>query len=209
VPDLARIRSALAAHAPALLPLAGQRQAAVAVALADGAHGPELLFIERAEHPEDPWSGHMAFPGGRVDPGDPSPQAAAERETAEEVGLDLAGAERIGRLDDLEGRNAGRPAGLVISAFVYHVPAPPPLRPNYEVREALWVPVARLLEPARHVDYRHRRYGDAFPPYPGIVVGDPERQVIWGLTYRFLEIFFARIGAPLPDRWSELRRGAG
>jgi 8-oxo-dGTP pyrophosphatase MutT (NUDIX family) len=205
VRDIGSIARALATHPARLLPLGGQRQAAVALALAEGARGPELLFIERAEHPEDPWSGHMAFPGGRVDPGDPSPQAAAERETLEEVGLDLAAAEPIGRLDDLEGRNAGRPAGLVISAFVYRVPDPPPLRTNHEVREALWVPVAHLLEPARHVDYRHRRQGVAFPPYPGIVVGDPERQVIWGLTYRFLEIFCARIGAPLPDRWQHLR----
>jgi 8-oxo-dGTP pyrophosphatase MutT (NUDIX family) len=205
VPDLARIRKALAEHRPELQPLAGQRQAAVALVLGDGEHGPELLFIERAEHPEDPWSGHMAFPGGRVDASDPSPQSAAERETAEEVGLDLAGAEWIGRLDDLEGRHAGRPAGLVVSAFVYHLTQPTPLVPNYEVREALWVPLRSLLEPERHVDYRHRLYGDAFPAYPGIVVGDPERQVVWGLTYRFVERFCELIGHPLPDRWERFR----
>ncbi len=207
MPDLPRIRTALAAHRPELLPLAGQRQAAVAVVLSEGERGPELLFIERAEHPEDPWSGHMAFPGGRVDPTDPTPRHAAERETHEEVGVDLRAAERIGRLDDVEGRHAGRPAGLVISAFVYELPEPAPLLPNHEVRAALWVPLRLLFDPARHVDYRHRRYGDAFPAYPGIVVGDPERQVVWGLTYRFLERFCALVGHPLPDRWQRVHAG--
>ena len=201
MPDLDLIRKALEGHRPRLRP-AG-RQAAVALVLRGGGAGPEILFIERAEHPEDPWSGHMAFPGGRVDPGDPSPRSAAERETAEEVGLDLAQAEVLGRLDDLEGRHAGRPAGLVISAFVYHVADPPRLRPNQEVREALWVPVRQVLDPARHVDFRFPRYPRSMPAFPGIVVGDPERHVVWGLTYRFLERFFEIVGRPLP------RRGGG
>ena len=198
MPDLDLIRKALEGHRPRLRP--AERQAAVALVLRGGAAGPEILFIERAEHPEDPWSGHMAFPGGRVDPGDPSPRSAAERETAEEVGLDLAGAEVLGRLDDLEGRHAGRPAGLVISAFVYHVGDPPRLRPNQEVREALWVPVRQVLDPERHIDFRFPRYPESMPAFPGIVVGDPERHVVWGLTYRFLERFFEIVGRPLPPR---------
>lgn len=198
MPDLDLIRKALEGHRPRLRP--AERQAAVALVLRGGAAGPEILFIERAEHPEDPWSGHMAFPGGRVDPGDPSPRSAAERETAEEVGLDLAGAEVLGRLDDLEGRHAGRPAGLVISAFVYHVGDPPRLRPNQEVREALWVPVRQVLDPERHIDFRFPRYPESMPAYPGIVVGDPDRHVVWGLTYRFLERFFEIVGRPLPPR---------
>jgi hypothetical protein len=43
------------------------------------------------------------------------------------------------------------------------------------------------------------------PPYPGIVVGDPVRHVVWGLTYRFLEVFFEIVGRPLADRWGTLR----
>lgn len=205
MPDLERIRAALEGRAPR--EIAAPRRAAVAVVLREAEPGPELLFIERAEHPTDPWSGQMAFPGGRVDPSDRTPRAAAERETAEEVGLDLAGARRLGRLDDLEGRHAGRSGGLVISAFVYGVSDPPAPRPNYEVREALWVPVGHLLDPERHVDYRFPRYPRTLPPYPGIVVGHPERQVVWGLTYRFLEGLFDALGTPLPER--RARAGLG
>src|SRR4051812_3842337 len=57
------------------------RRAAVAAILRDAAEGPEILFIRRAEHPQDPWSGHMAFPGGREEPGDADLLETAIRET--------------------------------------------------------------------------------------------------------------------------------
>jgi 8-oxo-dGTP pyrophosphatase MutT (NUDIX family) len=193
------IRQGLRAYAPDLRE--APRRAAVAMVLRGEPGSTEVLFIERAEHPLDPWSGHMAFPGGRVDPGDASPRNAAERETLEEVGLSLDGAEHLGQLDDLEGRHAGRPAGLVISGFVYHLSETQPLDINQEVREALWVPVRDLHLPERHVDFRFPRLPDDMQAFPGIVVGHPERQVVWGLTYRFLEIFFEAVGRPLADRW--------
>ena len=203
MPDLDRIRAALAAHGPQLK--SAPRHAAVAMVLRGAPAALEVLFIERAEHPNDPWSGHMAFPGGRVDPGDAGPRAAAERETLEEVGLSLEGAERLGQLDDLEGRQAGRPAGLAISGFVYHLPETPELELNHEVREVLWISLRELQAGERHVDFRFPSYPEAMPPYPGIVVGHPVRHVVWGLTYRFLEVFFEIVGRPLPDRWGTLR----
>jgi len=190
------VRSAFARHQPKVLDDPARPRAAVAVVLRNAAHGPDVLMIERAQHPEDPWSGHMAFPGGRVDPGDPDARAAAERETLEEVGLSLAGAESLGRLDDIEGRHAGRPLPLVISAWLYHVARPGPLAPNHEVQTTLWVPLTRLVDPAQRVEYPTPIGG-----YPGILVGEPDRHVVWGLTYRFLEIFFERLGTPLPERW--------
>src|SRR5262245_60572379 len=119
-------RAFSAAHEPLELASAEARRAAVAMVLANQPEGPSVLFIERASHPGDPWSGHMAFPGGRVDPGDAHPREAAERETLEEVGLSLRGAERIGRLDDKHG-NPRIQASLLISGFVYALPEPAPL----------------------------------------------------------------------------------
>jgi len=193
-PSLAEIRQALGAHAPRIIrPTA--KHAAVAAVLHESGSGPELLFIERAEHPDDPWSGHMAFPGGRVDPGDATPQHAAERETLEEVGLDLAHAERLGRLDDVEGAPPGFDS-LVVSAFVYHLPRRVGATLNHEVSDALWVPTATLLDTSRHVPFYWPRE-QRETHYPGILVGRPERHVVWGLTYRFLELFFTAVGRPL------------
>lgn len=200
MPSLDEIRRVLAAHDPIELAVDGRPQAAVAVVLRDAQGAPELLLIERARRGGDPWSGHMAFPGGRIDPTDSDPRSAAERETLEEVGVRLARAESLGQLDDLQGHHAAGVPQMVISAFVYHAPDPEPLVPNYEVRDAFWFPLASLLDPKRHVDYPLRHMGGGC--YPGILVGVPERQVVWGLTYRFLEILFQILGRPLPDRWS-------
>lgn len=193
-PELPEIRRILADHTPRVrTPTA--THAAVAVVLHHTARDTELLFIERAEHPHDPWSGHMAFPGGRVDPGDATPRHAAERETREEVGLDLAGAELLGRLDDVEGAPQGFDP-LVVSAFVYHLERRVPPTLNYEVRDALWVPVGALVDANRRVPFYWPR-AQRETHYPGILVGQPDRHVVWGLTYHFLEIFFTALGRQL------------
>lgn len=177
-------------------------RAAVAVILRDGPRADsEVLLIERALKEGDPWSGHMAFPGGRQDPTDPTARVTAEREAFEEVGLDLRPAELLGRLDDLEGRQAGRRVGLVISAFVYHLPEPPPLVVcSQEVQSAFWVPLRELADPARQVDYQFE-HEIGLLSMPGIRVGESAGHVVWGLTYRFLEMFLSLLGHPLPERW--------
>jgi 8-oxo-dGTP pyrophosphatase MutT (NUDIX family) len=188
------IRRSFGEYAPRILSAEECQKAAVAVVLREGEdRRPQALFIKRAHHPADPWSGHMAFPGGRIDLADATIRSAAERETLEEVGLSLAEAERLGRLDDLEGlKGGGRSAGIVISAFVYHHRSPGPLRVNHEVEEAFWVSLSALSDPARRVEYTHPLLGAE--TYPGILVGDPDRHVVWGLTYRFVEIFLAVAG---------------
>jgi 8-oxo-dGTP pyrophosphatase MutT (NUDIX family) len=204
VPRIDEIRRALSAYDPVLTQREFERRASVALVLRDGAEGgSEILFIERAEKDGDPWSGHMAFPGGRVDLPGESPEEAAIRETLEEVGLVLAPGGKLGRLDDLEGRHAGRPPGMLISAFVYHFDAPGELVPQQsEVREAFWVPVRELVLPERQVRRVFRGTGSF--EFPGIVVGEPDRHVVWGLTYRFLEVFFRAIGRPFPDPWADV-----
>ena len=199
------IRKRLAEFEAEELDVTGRRQAAVALILRESDAGPEVLFIERARREGDPWSGHMAFPGGRLEPHDPHIRATAERETVEEVGLSLEGASHLGHLGDVLG-NPRVETALVISAHAYEVPreVPPLTLEQSEVADALWFPVADLHDPQRHVHF-------ATPPlerarFPGIEVGVPERQVVWGLTYRFLDIFLGALGRPLPDRWGELRR---
>jgi len=201
MPSVAEIERALRRRPGQRLDHAGTRRAAVAMVLRPADAGPDVLFIERARHEGDPWSGHMAFPGGRVDPGDADARTAAERETLEEVGLSLRRARLLGRLDDKQGNPRTRPA-LVISAFVYALSESQELVLNHEVEEAFWFPVRRLLEPRNHVLYPAR---DSLE-FPGIQVGRPDRHVVWGLTYSFLESFFEVLGRPLPDRWTPSMR---
>jgi 8-oxo-dGTP pyrophosphatase MutT (NUDIX family) len=203
MPQLAEIRLALSRHEPEVLPAVARNHAAVALVLREANRGPEVLFIERARREGDPWSGHMAFPGGRIEPHDNGARDAAERETYEEVGLSLETAETLGRLADLRGRHAGKPGGaMVISAFVYHAVDPQPLRLNYEVEHAFWFPVASLLDEERHVEYRAASRSEV--RFPGICVGERDRHVVWGLTYRFLEVFLEVSGRPLRNRWDGL-----
>src|SRR5438105_2270539 len=101
--SMRHIRAALGGHAHRRIPAEGMmKKAAVAAIVRERNAELELLFIRRAEHPQDPWSGHMAFPGGRVDHDDPDALAAAVRETREELGLDLGvHGEKLGELSHL------------------------------------------------------------------------------------------------------------
>jgi len=186
----------LSGREPMLLEAGARQWAAVALVLTDRAGSLDLLLIERAQRAGDPWSGQMAFPGGRVDPGDATARAAAERETLEEVGLSLAGSELLGRLDDLPGRP--RPASeFAVSAFVFYASAPGPLALNDEVSDAFWFPLEALAERERRID--HPVGGVVKQSFPGILVGEPGRHVVWGLTYRFLDRFMRMLGQPLPE----------
>ena len=88
------IEARLAAASPVLDVKDVRMAAAVALVLREVDGDLEALFIRRAEHDDDPWSGDLAFPGGRLDPGDADAQAAAERESREELSLDLSACPR-------------------------------------------------------------------------------------------------------------------
>lgn len=180
VPTINDFRMALEHHAPTDIPeFDGMTRAAVAAILRSEKAGPELLFIHRAEDSRDPWSGHMAFPGGKVDARDESPLAAALRETREEVGLDLeSDGLAIGRLSDVRAVGRGRPLSMVISPFVFELKTTPVLTPNHEVEDVVWVPVAFLAEHANRETMAYERYGMSLelPCYRY------DGHLIWGLT---------------------------
>jgi 8-oxo-dGTP pyrophosphatase MutT (NUDIX family) len=185
VPTLDEVRRALALRPPARLPGRLPRQAAVSIVLHEPGEGLEVLFIRRAERVGVLWSGHVAFPGGRVEPGEGLEEAAV-RETAEEVGLDLrSGAERLGALDEIPAIGRGRAVGLSIQPWVFALRAPPgPLRFSGEVASARWVRLADLLDPARLAPYPYVHEGRRLV-LPSL---DVEGLVIWGLTFRMVEM---------------------
>jgi 8-oxo-dGTP pyrophosphatase MutT (NUDIX family) len=151
----------------------------------------ELLFIKRAEVPHDPWSGHMAFPGGRHEPGDASLAETALRETREELGLDLRHGTLLGALDDLAPVSAHLPR-IVVRPFVVVMASPPPLVPSHEVAATFWEPVARLrssVAQATHVV----RLGGREAHYPAYRVGP---HLVWGMTERILRQLLTLFDAP-------------
>jgi len=154
-------------------------RAAVAAVLRPG---PDILFIRRAEHPKDPWSGHMAFPGGRRDPTDDSLEHTARRETFEEVGLDLGQGQLLGPLDDMP-TFAG---GLVVRPYVWLVEDPRPLTPNHEVSAVSWTSLSTLESGAHDTTYPLQWKGQHHE-FPGYDVGPG---IVWGLTYRMLHALF-------------------
>ena len=151
----------------------------------------ELLIIKRATFEGDPWSGHMALPGGRWEPGDPGLMHTATRETREETGIDLASeGDPMGRLEDVEPASPRLPP-MRIAPFVFGVPAATePVALNYEVEKAFWVPIGHLRDPETSATVRIRFSGfsKTFPSYA--VAGEH----VWGLTHRILTAFLARVG---------------
>lgn len=182
------IRQRLAEYSAQRLVVGDFRHAAVAMVLRQTDPHVELLLIERARRTGDPWSGQMGFPGGMVAPSDYDAQAAAERETREEIGLTLGAHDYLGRIDDMQGRHRGHPSGIIVSAYVYMATSDFTPQLNHEVRDVLWVPLTVFSEHTRVVEVRHPAAPEEC--FPGICVSDNSSQIVWGLTYRFLETFF-------------------
>ena len=161
----------------------GLRWAAVALVLRGSSlDDVELLFIRRAVRVGDPWSGHVAFPGGRRDVGDESLEVTARRETREELALDLdGGAELIGVLDDLRPRAASLPS-IAVRPFVYRLQRDVLLVPNEEVHSTFWAPVHGLMDPGSAVEHVFDRAGSRFC-FPAYRVRD---DIIWGMTERIV-----------------------
>jgi 8-oxo-dGTP pyrophosphatase MutT (NUDIX family) len=159
------------------------RRAAIALILRLGAlKEPELLLIKRAEAAQDPWSGHVACPGGRMEPGDHDLAGTAFRETLEETGIDLARVGRVlGTLDDLSPRTPVLPP-IVIRPFVVAVPPTVEIVQSREVAAAFWVPLSAIKESrAWRIGTVHVR---------GVAREEPTfthgEYLVWGLTERVL-----------------------
>jgi 8-oxo-dGTP pyrophosphatase MutT (NUDIX family) len=171
-------------------------RAAVALILRELPGDLEVLFIERATHSLDPWSGHLAFPGGKVEAGEQARQAA-ERETREEIGLDLEREQYLGRMSDIVGANLP----VRVSCFAYGINTPG-LEPvvNDEVRDVFWVRLSELRNAERHKISMVGFSGRSLE-VPAIILPQPGKPVLWGITYRlvmqFLEILH-------PVEWSRL-----
>ena len=182
--DIEQIKTRLSKHQPQPLQQKSDRHAAVAMLLRNNGQGTEVMFIRRAEHDKDPWSGDLGFPGGRIEEHDTSPRAAAERETLEEVGFCLHDEHYLGQSDDL----AGAYLSINISCFIYQVGYDTQFKLNGEVVDLFWVPLHTLLDPQRNrqINFFYRGIDRE---HPVIELTEWSDRPLWGITYRLLENF--------------------
>ena len=188
-PMVVRLARSLAQRVPREIHAgAGGRRAAVALILrVEGAGVLELLMIKRAVYEGDPWSGHIALPGGREEPGDRTLEETVIRETREETALDLVhGARLLGRLDDLGPRSAPLPA-ITITPFVVAYGASGIISLSPEVAEAFWVPVDALRDPRASREIVLELTAGA----RSVSSFEHEGRIIWGLTERILRQFLS------------------
>ena len=186
-PVVLRLSRALAGRVPSRMELGvSARRAAVALILRTSEHRSlELLMIKRAEYAGDPWSGHIALPGGREEPGDRSLEDTAIRETREETALDLIrDGTLLGRLDDLGPHSAPLPP-ITITPFLFAYGASGIVTLSPEVAEAFWVPVDALRDPraSREIVLELTSGPRRVPSF------EHEGRIIWGLTERILRQF--------------------
>lgn len=165
--------------------------AAVAVLLRGSLADAEVLLVRRATRAGDPWSGDMAFPGGRRGPGDVDLIATATRETFEEVGA---------RLDRRACRGALRPVPtlapsrrsrltpMLVTPIVFVV-EDVTLTPNHEIAATRWVPLRAFRDPMASTIRPWRLLGFKLSA-PAWKLGD---DVVWGLTHLMLRRLFAAL----------------
>ncbi len=186
------IRDRLSKHSPAPVDIDPPMRAAVALLLQPRPDDIYVLFIHRAHHPHDPWSGHMAFPGGRHEPEDPDLLVTIQRETHEEIGISLdEHGEYLGRLAEVQAMARGKQTGMIVSPFVYLVsqearPVPDP----FEVQDIIWVPLSFMQQDGvEQIVQRNLQAGSTIQ-VPALLYGG---KTIWGLTYRMLRDFLELI----------------
>ena len=186
---LDRLERALAARAGRLEQAddATSRAAVAVVLRPDDRGSADILFIQRAVFEGDPWSGQVAFPGGRAEPADASLLETAVRETREEIGGDLSLTARLlGTLDEIHPRTPILPA-IVVRPHVFVLQHDLPVAHSHEVADTFWVPMAVLLDPATSREVTVSVRGLRLQ-VPGYVIGE---RVIWGMTERFLRQMLA------------------
>ena len=160
------------------------KRSAVALILRELDDHIEVLMIKRADREGDPWSGHMAFPGGRMDRQDVTGLRTATRETEEETGiyLDKAG-HCIGRLSDIVSRPHSGRQPMVVTPYVFRLHTAVSIEPNHEVAEAVWVPLRFLMnyDNRESMEWGRGKLHMSLPCY------FYEKRRIWGMSLKMLD----------------------
>jgi 8-oxo-dGTP pyrophosphatase MutT (NUDIX family) len=150
----------------------GARAAAVLILFGEGAEGPDLLLLQRADTMRK-HAGQPAFPGGGIDPGDGGPVGAALREAEEETGLDPSGVMVLTSMPELYVAHSGYRVTPVVAWW--REPSAVAAGDPDEVASVARVPIAELTDPANRLQVRT----------PAGYVGPAFRvggMLVWGFT---------------------------
>ncbi|MEE3234703.1 MAG: CoA pyrophosphatase [Candidatus Latescibacterota bacterium] len=164
--------------------------AAVALILREQFNQIELLLIERETISGDPWSGQLAFPGGRIVTQDKDLCATAIRETVEETSIKLDDTMLVGRLDD----ETGSLIAIHVACFIFIIPPPQRIILNNEIKHFFWCSLDQICNP----DLRCTQMTES-ESMPAVNILGFDRPLLWGLTYRFTDRLTSLLGFPLSD----------
>ncbi len=156
-----------------------RKAAAVLVPIFERAGELHVVYIRRSDLVES-HRGQVAFPGGRVDPGDATLLDAALREAEEEVAIVPSSVDILGALPVASTYTSG----ILVAPFAGVIPESTAMRPNPgEIADVFDVPLSALRDLRYRGDYEWRRDGanSSASKYPAIFYGG---QTIWGLTLR-------------------------
>ncbi len=188
-----RLKSVISMHneesAAADSKLSALPKAAVAiiVQLAPQTKELQMLLIKRNAREGDPWSGQMAFPGGRYSENDESLLETAIREVREEIGFDLPKFWILGALDDVVASSLAirvRPY-LALASDQVSVR----INPN-EVESFVWIPLSFFIDRRNLRPYDISRFGQTLVVPSYNFVGN---FVIWGMTLRIIENLISKL----------------
>jgi 8-oxo-dGTP pyrophosphatase MutT (NUDIX family) len=173
---------------------AATREGAVLMLFGHGPAGPDLLLTERA-HDMRSHPGQVSFPGGKVDPGDPSPEAAALREAEEETGLDPSGVDVFASLPQLW----LPPSNFAVTPVLawWREETPVSVVDPREVHAIYRVAIEELLDPQHRISVRHPSGWRG----PAFLIGDDKDLILWGFTAGVIARLFDFLGWARP--WDE------
>lgn len=160
--------------------------AAVALLLKQETNKLKVFLVRRVETPTDPWSGHMALPGGKRDAKDQNLKQTVVRETLEETNIALF--DRCRFLGVILPIRSTKKPEMKILPFIILLEHEPLIKLNEELERYVWVSLEKLAQKRGTVKF-------SFGEYPAFLM---ENNVIWGLTYRILERFFTLWKKTLP-----------
>jgi len=163
------------------------RESAVLMLFGEGTGGPDLLFTERS-HTMRSHPGQVSFPGGRLDPGETTVEAAL-READEEVGVESGGVRVFGTLPPLWLPPSDNAVTTVLGWW--HTPSAVHARSEEEVHAVYRVPIAELCDPAHRLRVRSPRTSWITP---GFWIGPDKDVILWGFTGGIVTRLFSYLG---------------